>query len=150
MSSAPVQLLAYEFGPEAAFQGQLVGALERLESGGALRILDLVFVRRDPDTGELDALELGSAVGGGGITGPIVDFRLGLRARASETERALAGARGPELLALGERLAPGAAIAAVFVEHRWAETLEDAVRRVGGTEVVNEIVDDDEIIRRLQ
>lgn len=27
------QLLIYRFGPGAAFQGQLVGALERLESG---------------------------------------------------------------------------------------------------------------------
>ncbi len=149
MSSAPVQLLAYEFGPDASFQGQLVGALERLESGGALRILDLVFVHRDPDSGELEALELGSNVGGD-ITRPLLEFRLELRSRADETERALAGARGPELLALGERLAPGGAIAAIFVEHRWAETLEDAVRRVGGTQVLNEIVDDDEIVRRLE
>ena len=148
MSGAPVQLLAWEFGPDASYEGLLVGALERLESGGALRVIDLVLVHRDPVSGELEALELGSDVGGG-ITGPLVDFRLAVRSRARETERALAGARGAELLALGERLAPGGAIAAVFVEHRWAETLADAVRRVGGTQVVDEIVDDDEIARRL-
>lgn len=40
-----VQLLVYAFGPEGAYEGRLVGALERLESGGALRVLDAVFVQ---------------------------------------------------------------------------------------------------------
>ena len=35
----PVQLLVYSFGPDASFEGQLVGALERIEVGGAMRIL---------------------------------------------------------------------------------------------------------------
>jgi hypothetical protein len=48
-----VQLLAYRFGPDAAFEGRLVGALERMESGGTLRVLDVVFVGRDGQTGEL-------------------------------------------------------------------------------------------------
>jgi hypothetical protein len=30
------QLLLYRFGPDAEFEGRLVGALERIESGGAL------------------------------------------------------------------------------------------------------------------
>jgi hypothetical protein len=35
MPTPPAQLLVCAFGPEARFEGQLVGALERLESGGA-------------------------------------------------------------------------------------------------------------------
>lgn len=147
MSTAPVQLLAYEFGPEAVFQGQLAGALQRLESGGALKILDVVFVQRDAATGELTALELPGD--GAGITGPLLDFRLELRSRPEATKRALAGARGPELLALGERLAPGASLAAVFVEHSWAAVLADAVQRVGGTPVFDEIVEDTDLERHL-
>jgi hypothetical protein len=148
MSSAPVQLLAYEFGPEAVFQGQLAGALQRLESGGALRILDVVFVQRDLDSGELSALDL-PGDGAGGVTGDLLDFRLSVRSRPDATKRALAGARGPELLALGERLAPGASLAAVFVEHRWAEVLADAVQRVGGKPVFDAIVEDADLARHL-
>jgi hypothetical protein len=147
MSTAPVQLLAYEFGPDAVFQGQLAGALQRLESGGALKILDVVFVQRDAATGALTALELPGD--GAGITGPLLDFRLEVRSRPQATKRALAGARGPELLALGERLAPGASIAAVFVEHSWAAVLAEAVQRVGGTPVFDEIVEDADLARHL-
>ena len=147
MSSAPVQLLAYEFGPDAVFQGQLAGALQRLESGGALKILDLVFVQRDAESGELTAIELPGD--GAGVTGELLNFRLEVRSRPQTTKRALAGARGPELLALGERLAPGASLAAVFVEHLWAVALADAVQRVGGTPVFDEIVEDTDLARHL-
>jgi hypothetical protein len=33
------QLLLYRFGPDAEFEGQLVGALQRIENGGTLRAL---------------------------------------------------------------------------------------------------------------
>jgi hypothetical protein len=45
------------------------------------------------------------------------------------------------LESLGEILAPGTAIAAVLLEHRWADALTDAVARVGGTEAVSEFVE---------
>ena len=40
-------------------------------------------------------------------------------------------------------LAPGAAIAAVLVEHTWAQVLDDAVSRAGGTAVAGGFVDAD-------
>ena len=46
------QLLTLHFGPETAFEGQLLGALQRLESGGTLRILDLLFIQNDRETGD--------------------------------------------------------------------------------------------------
>ena len=51
--ATPAQLLVYGFAPGAAFEGQLVGAIERIESGGTLRVLDVLFVMRDPNTAEL-------------------------------------------------------------------------------------------------
>lgn len=51
----PAQLLIYGFAPGAAFEGQLVGAIERIERGGTLRVLDVLFVMRDADTAELVA-----------------------------------------------------------------------------------------------
>jgi hypothetical protein len=83
------QFLAFRFGRHSRFEGQLVGALERIESGGTMRILDGLFVSREPDSGELSA------------------------------------------------------IAAVLVEHTWAEALADAVDRVGGAEIASEFVDVD-------
>jgi hypothetical protein len=47
------QLLVYRFGPNAGFEGRLVGALERVEAGGAVRIAGALFVGCDPDSGDL-------------------------------------------------------------------------------------------------
>jgi hypothetical protein len=133
-----VQLLVYAFAPDADFEGQLVGALERIESGGALRILDVLFVAREADTGELAAVDL-RGTGAGGIVTPLVGFRLDLAERRRATRRALAAGRpsgvSPETLtAMGDGLDRGSAVAAVLVEHRWAAAVEEAVARMGGEE----------------
>ena len=91
MSDSPLpsaQLLAYGFGPGADFEGQLLGALERIESGGALRILEALFVTTDAESGELVAIDLQSE-GAGGIVAPLLSFRLEPAARRRATERAL-------------------------------------------------------------
>jgi hypothetical protein len=41
------QLLLYRLAPDAEFEGQLVGALQRTGSGGTRRVLDASFVRGD-------------------------------------------------------------------------------------------------------
>lgn len=133
------QLLIYRFGSDSRFEGQLVGALERIESGGALRVLDALFVARDPESGELSAVSL-TAEGSAGIIGRLLDFRLEPEGRASATRRALDGAAGSMLTELGEMLEPGHAIAAVLVEHVWAGMLDDAVSRIGGTQAASEMV----------
>ena len=128
------QLLAFGFGGDAAFEGQLVGALERLESGGALRILDVLFVATDEASGELFALDLQG--GAGGLIAKLLDFRLDPGARRRSTERALGDSANRDMAHLlreiGESLEPGAALVAVLVEHVWSRALEDAVSRVGG------------------
>jgi hypothetical protein len=139
-----VQLLVYGFGPGASFEGQLVGALERIEAGGAVRILDALFVASDPETGELVAIDL-KGDGGAGIVAPLLEFRLEPAARRRATERALSpgrsGVSAETLRELGNALEPGAAMVAVLVEHEWARALEDAVSRTGGAALVNEFVD---------
>ena len=134
------QLLTYRFGSDSRFEGQLVGALERIESGGAMRVLDALFVARAPETGDLSAVAL-STDGSGGIIGQLLGFRLDERERQAATDRALTGANGEAVQALAHRLAPGNAVAAVIVQHVWAETLEDAVAPIGGTGVASEFVD---------
>src|SRR5512132_2416655 len=135
------QLLVYGFGPDADFEGRLVGALERIESGGALRVLDALFVGIDPETAELVAVELTGDVGG--VVGPLLGFRLDPADRRRATERALGtdtGVPGQTLREIGETLRPGCALAAVLIEHVWARTLEDSVSRTGGTQLAGEFV----------
>jgi hypothetical protein len=145
------QFLAYRFEPGATFQGQLVGALERIESGGAIRVLDILFVTREQDTGELTAVSL-PARGAGDRTSRLLGFRLDAGERKAATRRALEGAHAETIQALGGLLEPGGAIAAILVEHAWAGALGDAVTRVGGTEATAEFVDAtalDELTERL-
>jgi hypothetical protein len=143
VTQPPAQLLLYAFGPDANFEGHLVGALERIESGGALRILDALFVMSDRATGELVAIDLrGSA--GGIVVAPLLDFRLDPASRRRATQRALSphasGLPAEALRELGEALEPGAALVALLLEHAWANTLEDAVSRTGGIPLASEFV----------
>jgi hypothetical protein len=138
------QLLVYRFAPNAGFEGRLVGALERIEAGGAVRIAGALFVACDPDSGELVAIDLKSD-SAGGIVGPLLQFRLEPRERRRATERALSpddsGVPAETLHRLKETLEPGAAMVAVLLEHAWAHALQDAVVRTKGTPLANEFVD---------
>jgi hypothetical protein len=135
------QLLLYVFGPDAEFEGQLVGALERLESGGALRILDVLFVGRDGESGEVVAVDL-HGDRGGGVVAPLLGFRLDEAERRRATERVLHTSASADIVReLGAGLEPGAALAAVLVEHVWGRALDDAVARTGGTLLTNDFVD---------
>jgi hypothetical protein len=138
--TAPRQLLAFTFGSDARFEGQLVGALERIESGGTIRVLDGVLVAREPESGELSAIALADSSPSGRVS-RILGFRLDPSERKKATQRALAGATGETVRSLAAALEPGTAIAAVLIEHEWAAALTDAVARVGGTEVLTDFVD---------
>ena len=139
--SDPAQLLVYGFAPGAEFEGRLVGAIERIESGGTLRVLDVLFVMRDADTAELVAIERRGR-GEGSLVAPLLGFRLDPGERRRMSEKALrAGAHSDALRRLGEALEPGAAVAAVLVEHVWVQALDDAVSRTGGRPLASELVD---------
>jgi hypothetical protein len=133
------QLLIYRFAGGGKFEGQLLGALERLEAGGSLRMLDTLFVGKDAVTGELAAIEL-RRVGAGGIVAPLVSFRLDEGERRRATERALAGDSAGLIGSLAGTLALGEAVAAVLVAHVWADVLDDAVARMGGAPQASELV----------
>ena len=132
MTQPSRQLLVFGFDANAAFEGQLVGALERMESGGALRILDVLFVAADEATGELIAIDLQG--GTGGLTAKLLDFRLDPAGRRRKGTSELARD-------LGAALQPGTALAAVLVEHIWSRVLDDAVSRVGGRSLASDFVD---------
>lgn len=143
----PMQLLAFRLPPGAPLEGQLLGAIERAESGGTVRIVDVLFVGRD-EAGELVALaERGR--GQGGLVAPLTGFRLDRSSRRRSTEKALRAyeqAGEPETLhRLAAALPPGGSLAAVLVEHVWAGAVDDAVGRTGGTTVLSELVEEPRI-----
>ena len=108
-----------------------------------MRILDVLFVAADEATGDHVAINLKG--GTGGLTAKLLDFRLDPAARRKATEQALggdaSGGMADVLRDLGTALEPGAALAAVLVEHVWARALEDAVSRVSGRPLATEFVE---------
>jgi phytoene/squalene synthetase len=90
--------------------------------------------------GELVAVDLTGGAAGGMVTS-LLGFRLDAAQRRRATKTALAGGLGETLRDLARTLEPGAALAAVLVEHVWARALEDAVSRTGGTPVANAFVE---------
>jgi hypothetical protein len=141
MADGSRQVLAYTFPAGSEFEGGLVGALERIESGGAMRIVAGMFVGRQPD-GELVAVSMRTE-SSAGLTGRLLAFRLDDHARRKATERVLDSELGGAVQTLADTLGPGEAVAAVVVEHTWALTLADTVDRIGGSELLSEHVDTD-------
>ena len=74
------------------------------------------------------------------MVAPLLGFRLDEAERRRATERTLR-ANAEIVRELGAALAPGAALAAVLVDHVWNDALEDAVSRTGGTQIVSDFVD---------
>jgi hypothetical protein len=138
----PVQLLAFHFPAGASLEGEMLGAIERAESGGTLRIVDVLFVGRDEDTGELIALaERGR--GQGGLVMALTGFRLDPAQRRKATEKALRTFEDADTLRrLAATLPQGGAVAAMLVEHVWAAAVEDAASRGGGAPMLSEFVEE--------
>jgi len=126
------------------FEGGLVGALERAESGGAIRVIEVLFAGRDAESGELSVLSLEG--GAGELAAALADFRLDRDRRREDTARALEGDTEEDY---GAALEAGEAVVAVRVEHTWARALGDAVGRSGGHSLGDRTRGDDVASLRL-
>jgi hypothetical protein len=113
-SVGPVQFIAVGFPEDATYEGRILAQIEKIEVSGSLRVLDVLFVRKDPDTGELQTIDVQSeelqALAGTGT--------LGVSRR--------------ELEGVGDELAPGQAAGMILVEHAWARELVEAIESTGG------------------
>ena len=103
--TAPVSFMAVGFGPEATYEGRIRDELQRLDDSGMLRVLDILFVRRD-ESGEIE-------------TRPGIPGRPTLVSQADIDEVAAA-------------LAPGHAAGMVLLEHIWQEELAQSIADTGG------------------
>jgi hypothetical protein len=69
----PVQLIAVGFGPDAKFEGKILGELVALDQEKTIRVLDLLFVQKDAESGDLVAGDFqGEELGG--IVGALLGF----------------------------------------------------------------------------
>ena len=139
--NATAYLRIYRFGEGSTFEGGVVGAIEQLEVGGDTTLLDALFVGRDADAGELQAIDLTTARADGTLAA-LLDFRLDLSRRREMTRRTLstdAGGVPPSVIAaMVEGLEPGAALLVMLLGGAPPATLDDAVARSGGRVVADE------------
>ena len=73
-----------------------------------MRILDALFVGRDPDSGDMIAVSM-STDSTAGMIGRLLSFRLDDHERQTTTQRALDCPAGPVVRSLGAKLEPGEA-----------------------------------------
>jgi hypothetical protein len=130
----PVQLLAIGFGPDANFEGRILGELAELEKEGTVRVLDLLFVAKEED-GSLIALEhQGEDLGA--IIGALLGFEFDGEESAGDAPDELGGhAFGlsrEDIEGIAASLPAGHSAGLLLVEHVWARRFKSAVRDAGG------------------
>jgi uncharacterized membrane protein len=133
----PVQLLAIGFGAGAKFEGRILDELSKLENQKTIRMLDLLFVHKDAESGDLLALDYqGEELGA--IVGALLGFEFEDEeqpAGSTEEEKVESHAFGlslREIEAMAASLEPGTSAGFLLVEHVWARDLKRAIRQTGG------------------
>jgi uncharacterized membrane protein len=130
----PVQLVAIGFPPQANFEGRIMEELTSLERHETIRILDLLFVGKDAETGDLLALDYqGEELGA--IVGALLGFEFEggpPESREEELESHAFGLSESEIEGIAASLEPGSSAAFVLIEHVWARELKRAIRGAGG------------------
>ncbi|MGB8946097.1 MAG: DUF1269 domain-containing protein [Streptomyces sp.] len=134
----PVQLLTVEFGPDAKFEGRIIEELAILEANGQIRVLDMLFVSKEP-SGDLFSLDF-QAEGMGETVAALLGIP-GERIQAAQStypslvEGNAFGLSLDEIREMAESLDPNTATAVVLLEHVWAKFLRKAIRDAGGVPV---------------
>src|SRR5215208_1504459 len=133
-SIGPVQLLAVGFDPDARFEGRIMEELENLERHETIRILDLLFVGKDVETGDLLALDYQGEEELGAIVGALLgfDFEGEEPSEPSDVEGHAFGLSQKEIQGIAALLHPGDSAGFLLIEHVWARDLKRAIREAGG------------------
>ena len=130
----PVQLVAIGFPLDVEFEGRIMAELERLERHETIRILDLLFVGKDAETGDLLALDYqGEELGA--IVGALLGFEFDGEQPDGTTEGIQGHAFGlsqTDMQEMAASLHPGNSAGFLLVEHVWARDLKSAIRDAGG------------------
>ena len=155
-SYGPIQMLAVAFDGNE-FRGELLPELDRLKRKRIIRIIDLLFVRKDADgnvmTMTASDLDFDEATAFGSWIGALAG--LGAAGGAGLERGAIAGAAEladghlfdeDDAFRLTQALPNNMSAALVLIEHRWARPLLDAVARANGIELSNDWLRPEEIL----
>jgi hypothetical protein len=132
----PVQLISIGFDRDANFEGKIIDELTKLEGERTIRILDLLFIARDPDSEETVVLEHPDAVKFGGIVGALLGVELegegeAASAPAGAEEHSFGFSQG-DIQQMASGLGPGESAGLILIEHVWARDLKRVFRDLGG------------------
>lgn len=137
MEIGPVQMLALSFDADAEFEGKIIAELIRLQRESTIRLLDLMVLGVDAETGEPVEIAFKDRHVGS-IVGPL----LGLDAAemeprgSSDAALTIADAYGltvDEIRALARSIEPGSVMTLLLFEHIWARDLKQAIIATGGS-----------------
>jgi uncharacterized membrane protein len=142
LTLGPVQMLIVGFEGDN-FDGSIMKELDRLREHDIVRLIDLLFVKKNED-GEIEVaqrsdLDAEEAQEFGAIIGALVG--LGADGEEGAEYGALAGAAELEdghvfddeaVWYLGDAIPDGTAAAVALLEHRWAIPLRDKIAKAGG------------------
>ena len=123
----PVQLISIGFDSGANFEGKIIDELAKLESERTVRVLDVLFIARDPDSEETVTLEHPNAAD----FGEVVSELLGLETDAATSSHSF-GFTPDDIQQMAAGLGPGEAAGLLLIEHVWARDLKRAFRDAGG------------------
>jgi len=153
----PVQILTVAFDGNH-FKGEILPELERLKKLGLIRVIDLLFVRKDSmgavatltatDLDWEEAADFGAMIGGligWGVAGA-EGAEIGWLAGAAES----AGGHTldeDDQFSLVQAIPNNSSAAIALIEHVWAKPLRAAIRRADGVEVANSWLRMEDLIR---
>ncbi len=124
MALGPVELLLLKF-PGNKFKGEIVPALEELVDNGTIRIVDLLFAKRDNE-GNLKVLELNDLDKDTyAVFDPLVSDISGLITKE-------------DMQKLANGLENNSSAALMLFENTWATRFQDAVLNADGRVLFNE------------
>jgi hypothetical protein len=142
--SAQPHLAVYRFECDSAFEGGLLGALQRIQLDPRAKVIDALFVMREPGSGALAAIDLRTGAAGATLS-PLLDFRLDAGRRRRITRRTVtehAGGVPRELVEfIAATLEAGAAMFVVLYTGPASEALDDAIARAAGRLLAGEACD---------
>jgi uncharacterized membrane protein len=153
----PIQILTVAFDGNH-FKGEILPELERLKVLGLIRVIDLLFIRKDSmgaaatltatDLDWEEAADFGAMVGGligwgvAGAEGAEIGWLAG--AADSVDGHALGENDRFDLL---QTVPNGSSVGIVLIEHVWAKPLRAAITRADGVEVANSWLRPEDLVR---
>jgi len=155
-SVGPIQLLSVAFDGNH-FRGEIMPELERLKLAGIIRIIDLLFVRKDSTGAVLVTtvtdLDWEEAVSLGSYLGALSGFAVG--GPEAMEQGSLAGAAEladghffdeDDVFRITQSLPKSMSAALVLLEHLWAKPLNEAIQRADGFELSNDWIRPDQVM----